>query len=461
MSSVPTNTRLYEVLELTPTATHVDIKRAYHRLAIIYHPDKAGPAGAPKFREINAAYSTLSDPNRRAVYDAYGERGLQYASGTGPLGDAALSMGSSTKAIIAFLIFIAFIFASMMIIFLSFIAAKIDGVVHWSWPQVMSPLFVMNGILLLGLLAMTPKAVSDLRGDLNNHNSGEVPPGETDIEVGGSQRKVQLVLAYVVSVSFIALTITVAAGLDDDRTTSKCWRLYLIPWYIWSGAYAIGMWAQVYFGNIQHVSARLGVEPPRGFTALHGALEMLQGPCSVVFAVVCACRIDAVITVNWFVVAAPLFVAMLCALLKQIMEAHLVYSSDLGRDSGTAAFVCTVSLQIVFGGGLPLATLVMVLSMLEGSGLKMAHALIPIYLVVGCTVLASCCMCCGTAIAPAEMFSQPSGDERPDNGQQADSGEANGGSSPHQTRDTDEAEMPRIHHQVEIQLVARPGEPAA
>jgi DnaJ-class molecular chaperone len=57
----------YDVLGVSQTATADEIKRAYRRLASQHHPDKGGDTG--KFQEIEAAYRTLSDTEKRAQYD--------------------------------------------------------------------------------------------------------------------------------------------------------------------------------------------------------------------------------------------------------------------------------------------------------------------------------------------------------------------------------------------------------
>ncbi|MDH7499901.1 MAG: DnaJ domain-containing protein, partial [candidate division NC10 bacterium] len=64
----------YEVLGIGREATQDQIKRAYRRLAQKYHPDK-NPGDAEsgeRFKEINEAYSVLSDPEKRSTYDRYG-----------------------------------------------------------------------------------------------------------------------------------------------------------------------------------------------------------------------------------------------------------------------------------------------------------------------------------------------------------------------------------------------------
>ena len=60
----------YEVLGVTKSATQEDIKKAFHKLAHKYHPDKGGDE--KKFKEINEAYQVLSDRAKRAQYDQFG-----------------------------------------------------------------------------------------------------------------------------------------------------------------------------------------------------------------------------------------------------------------------------------------------------------------------------------------------------------------------------------------------------
>jgi DnaJ-class molecular chaperone len=71
------DTKFYDALGIAPTATDDDIKRAYRKLALKYHPDKnVDKPAAEKFKEVSAAYEVLSDPQKRAVYDKAGAEGL-------------------------------------------------------------------------------------------------------------------------------------------------------------------------------------------------------------------------------------------------------------------------------------------------------------------------------------------------------------------------------------------------
>jgi curved DNA-binding protein len=61
----------YRVLKVDPAADDAIIKAAFRRLALRYHPDRAGsPRAARRFREIREAYEALSDPETRRAYDA-------------------------------------------------------------------------------------------------------------------------------------------------------------------------------------------------------------------------------------------------------------------------------------------------------------------------------------------------------------------------------------------------------
>ena len=78
----------YEILEISRTATEVEIKKAYRKLAMKYHPDKnpGDKEAEEKFKQINEAYEVLSDPKKRAIYDKYGKAGLDGNIGGGGFG---------------------------------------------------------------------------------------------------------------------------------------------------------------------------------------------------------------------------------------------------------------------------------------------------------------------------------------------------------------------------------------
>jgi len=72
----------YKVLGVARGANEADIKKAYRKLAMKYHPDKNSAAGAEeKFKEIGEAYDCLSDTRKKQIYDQCGEEGLKGGMG--------------------------------------------------------------------------------------------------------------------------------------------------------------------------------------------------------------------------------------------------------------------------------------------------------------------------------------------------------------------------------------------
>lgn len=78
----------YSVLGVSRQATPEDLKKAFRKLAMKLHPDKnpGDKAAEERFKEINEAYDTLSDPKKRQMYDQFGHAGPQGQGGPNPFG---------------------------------------------------------------------------------------------------------------------------------------------------------------------------------------------------------------------------------------------------------------------------------------------------------------------------------------------------------------------------------------
>ncbi|KAI0845491.1 DnaJ-domain-containing protein [Daldinia vernicosa] len=77
------DTSYYDALGVQPTATELEIKKAYRKLAIVHHPDKNpnDPTAHEKFQTIGEAYQVLSDPDLRKAYDKYGKDSAKPSEG--------------------------------------------------------------------------------------------------------------------------------------------------------------------------------------------------------------------------------------------------------------------------------------------------------------------------------------------------------------------------------------------
>lgn len=89
------NRDYYEVLGVSKSATDVQLKAAYRKQALQWHPDRNKSKEAEsKFKEVNEAYEVLSDPKKKQMYDQYGHQAFQQggfgsaAAGQGPFGGA-------------------------------------------------------------------------------------------------------------------------------------------------------------------------------------------------------------------------------------------------------------------------------------------------------------------------------------------------------------------------------------
>ena len=90
----------YQILGVGKDADERDIKKAYKRMAMKYHPDrtKGDKELEAKFKEIKQAYEVLSDPQKRQMYDQYGHEAFQQARQGGGAGAGGFGGGGADFA---------------------------------------------------------------------------------------------------------------------------------------------------------------------------------------------------------------------------------------------------------------------------------------------------------------------------------------------------------------------------
>ena len=76
----------YEALGIDKNSDQGEIKKAYRKAAMKYHPDKnpGNKQAEEKFKLLNEAYSVLSDPDKKSVYDVYGKAGISKGGNPNP-----------------------------------------------------------------------------------------------------------------------------------------------------------------------------------------------------------------------------------------------------------------------------------------------------------------------------------------------------------------------------------------
>jgi len=104
----------YEILGISKSASADEIKKAYRKAAVKYHPDKDG-GNEEKFKEINEAYEVLKDNQKRQRYDQFGHAGV---GGNGGMGGNPFSGGFSGFGVILKM-FISILVTVVWVIFLA------------------------------------------------------------------------------------------------------------------------------------------------------------------------------------------------------------------------------------------------------------------------------------------------------------------------------------------------------
>jgi DnaJ-class molecular chaperone len=86
----------YQILGITKSASADEIKKAYRKLALQYHPDRNKNKDAEtKFKEVNKAYEVLSDSQKKQAYDQFGHAAFEQGAGQGPFGGAGGPFGGA------------------------------------------------------------------------------------------------------------------------------------------------------------------------------------------------------------------------------------------------------------------------------------------------------------------------------------------------------------------------------
>ena len=90
----------YELLSVERTASDGEIKTAYRKLAMQFHPDRNpnNPEAEEKFKACSEAYQVLSDPDKRAAYDRYGHAGVNGSGNPSPAAAAPSSRATSATS---------------------------------------------------------------------------------------------------------------------------------------------------------------------------------------------------------------------------------------------------------------------------------------------------------------------------------------------------------------------------
>lgn len=370
---------LYGILEVSRGAKPEEIKKAYRRLALLYHPDKNPDAGE-KFKEVSLAYEILGDDKKRKIYDRYGMMGIQmystYGKGSG-VGDLLFN------PVFACIIFVmGSLFAALTIMFPAFLAVKIDGGVQWDWASVFAPLWILDLIVLLFLLQQACSKTEELEEDDDEDKPHERERKRTNLWPG-----LYTMLKYLL---FSLWQILIVLKLDDDESF---WSWI----YVWSPLFALeGLF---FIENLVEVVRNFSVKE-------HSDALTLRMKFLIIFHIYrwwifrtlqnifVAIRAQGIVEWDWAIVALPFFVGIFlsivvdccydCTILRMARSEE--ESSDI-KSSMTMKglfFVIVLTLLLAFVG-------MLVVYLNETSERSMIVVVVPLFILFG---LLFCCFCC-------------------------------------------------------------------
>jgi hypothetical protein len=184
------STAYYSALNLSPSASHEEIRKSWRSFSLRFHPDKLAQRGKEvtdedqkMFARAKDAYNVLSDPVRRRVYDSYGANGVKWSDDPSSI-DPHMIYRNFTHATVRDRARVVVVFALLITSILSFpifLCIKLDGA-NLPWLLVAFPLLLLESVWLVvqlvGLAAIR-KAMATSRKKNRHHQSPQRHGGES------------------------------------------------------------------------------------------------------------------------------------------------------------------------------------------------------------------------------------------------------------------------------------------
>ncbi|KAF9350279.1 hypothetical protein BGX26_011504 [Mortierella sp. AD094] len=366
------------------------------RLALRYHPDKVNVAEVPdhetRFRDIAAAYEVLSDPKKRQVYDKYGMMGVQMA-GT-EIGAKLVEIESLLYAIFI----IASTLFTLAIVFLSFLAVRVDGKVNWNYYVVFIPLWIVDAVLISTVLFQLTRPVE--ADDLTQEENDEEMEGEhrstsadresrkqQKVNDRKRQRNIGSIFGLINILLFIAFQVLIVMKANDYYSVTA--PQVFAPYFILEGIFLLFS----IVGLILALKSPGAAEVPLK-TKLGLAFEGLWWKfVRLALAILIMLRVDEEITCSWGIVFIPLYLAGV----KYIVQLVLGYRNfskmqnvEMRQQGQTLMVVGGVVFVIV--GSLVYSLIGLLAAKLDGSPYAASSVLIPVFIVL--SILLCCSGCC-------------------------------------------------------------------
>lgn len=355
------NTKLYTSLGVAKNATASEIKKAYRKLAMQYHPDKNPDCDPKLFHGVQYAYEVLNDPKKRKIYDTYGDMGIKgyemYGSQVPP---GLMGVGLS--------ILTCFICSTMLLLllFVVFASLRADNTLHWSWAAVFAPAWVLDTLLLC--FACTTL----------------LPSGHEE----DTQQKGQSLIGLA-AVAFVVFQVLIVLRLDAN--ISMAWTYVFIPLYLVEGIWMIRTFQSSFF---------------QGYPGSAEVFRVFLNPAAAVtFTVLLVLRLGGTLTWSWTWIFFPLYFSLALSWIVDFMYHLTTASAETQKQIMLAHCLAFVCHSFIF------AFYALLIVHLNTGSVSVVATCAPIL-----TVLASCCCCCCfvSALASLDIANLPPPDSSSD-----------------------------------------------
>ncbi|KAJ1545514.1 hypothetical protein HK096_006308 [Nowakowskiella sp. JEL0078] len=221
-------------------------------MALRYHPDKRGAQdqdASEKFQKIQHAYSILSDPKKRKVYDEYvsgkikysklkfqGEAGVRM---TEQLGDVPFELLGRINLIF----FVLTIVVALLIVFPALVSGKADGSLSWPWVAVFSPIFLVDLFVIISIATLAKKGDGSDDDEDDDDDNGFPEDREANSEQRAKRKKEKKKQTYTMMGALLAYYLVfcvfqILIALRLDNVGLSWWGVF-IPWFIMEAVHLV------------------------------------------------------------------------------------------------------------------------------------------------------------------------------------------------------------------------------
>lgn len=378
------NTYYYDILEVQPDATFDDIRKAYKRQALKYHPDKnqGVPDAEEKFTRIKEAYDVLSDPKKRQWFDLVGKEGIEATNNPSNMSPDVFSrivtnLPSGFRWGIL-LILVVLLFAPLY--FIMTLCYKIDGRLSWRWLYVFVPLYPLD-ILIVIFDALSIPSLIAIRKSL-------------EIE---KKEKNALLFINIVGMFYNLLFIVspILLGHQLDGILNITLTTSLIPYFILSTRSVV-------------MNCYLKVHKMAEKTDVMDSCVGLVIPLTVLLV---SLRMDKTIMIPWWLTFLPIWVYFVVSFGRLILGCYRVLNARATTDSENEGLLMQLwGLRSKIVGNIVLVAVAVVLLLKVSGSANISFSSIAWFFVVPSALIVLgllCCMGC-LLFAPVQDMSEES-----------------------------------------------------